>query len=154
MLQSKTGNAKTLSVASSVEYAEQWRLTPKAIFYSFLALRLKIAEQASKNQMMDLADFQSAKSRLLSSPIWFPPYKLLLDHAPVQTRIEIGLWAAFFTGLADAGHESYKLRFLDDVVKYIMEEGMVSSRDTKGWEDYPEPISQGGPGDWTTFLLG
>ena len=111
---------------------------------------LDIANKANTQRTMDAGEFRSAKSLLLSSPIWYPPPEL--QAGLVARQIEEVLWCAYFAGLYQAGYASYQLGYLGPIVSYLMDEHFVSPGKSAGWERYPTPISQGGPGDWLDFV--
>jgi hypothetical protein len=142
--------ASKLGEETPTSYAATLEGTAARMFEPLTRASLAFAIMANKQKTMGYDEYLSAKSLLLSSPIWFPPAKR--EDGLVKIRIEAALWAAYFHGLSRAGYESHQLRYLDDIVAYLMDEALVPEKDSKGWENYPKPITQGGPGDWLKFV--
>ena len=147
----KSDNPKQFNAPSSVVYGETMKSTSSLIVDQVLIWNNKISTKSTVNSMMDADAYHSAKSRMLSSPFWYPPYHLLDSNAPVGNRIEKVLWCRYFLDLADANVKSWNLRFLDDIIEYIDDKGYFTYDELQAMKKYPTPITQGGPGDWSNF---
>jgi hypothetical protein len=143
-------SAINLPSPSPLTYAKDLDGAGEKMFEPLFRASAALATAALTRTTMDANDFAHSKSLMLTSPIWFPPAKQ--ENGLIQRRIEIALWAAYFDSLVTSSYESHQLRFLDDIIKYLMDESLVSMRESQGWENYPKPITQGGPGDWRMFL--
>jgi hypothetical protein len=145
-----SGSVINLPSPAPLTYAKDIEGTAEKMFEPVLRASAELARRALTQKTMPHSEYARLKSDILMSPIWYPPKEV--QNGLVQRRMEMALYAAYFDSLASSTYASHELRFLKEIVKFLMDEAYVSPSESHGWEKYPEPISQGGPGDFKYFL--